>query len=585
MNIKEYALKNKIFIAILLIVTAIALVFCFKKEGYHVDEMYSYGLANSEYLPFMHFGESGYDVKDWMNDYGAGESIGQFVQNMIKDAKIVVKAGFKVKETEIYSKYLEAQKNSADTLTSSWVSGKEYEEYITADKHNKFNYASVYYNQRGDVHPPLYYIILHTICSLTEGHFSKWTGLGINIVCIMLALTCIYEMSKRYLGGIEAALSIVTLYGISSTIMSLTVYIRMYALFMLITMVCMLLHLRMIEKKYEISKNDYLRIGGIVLLGYLTHYYFVVYIIGLAAVFVITMLVRKKFKAAIKYCLTMFASGAVGIIVWPFSIRHVFSGYRGNQAFASMKSTYSFYKLGWMVETSVWVTLGKIGIAVLILAFIISIVTIVMQKKKYPFEKLNALTIPTIFSTIVVTQISPFYTEKYLMNILPFIIIIPVYILTLFVKAIQDKGEKENNNKLNIGLIISLASFSIIIAIFNNCFFHNVMNLYENGQETVVIEENTDCVCVLPYGDWNETAEDSMILAKCNKVGIVYENNIGVLKDGYKYKKGSKLLVNVAKDLDADETLEKVKEELGVTSLQEIKRSESAWCTRIWLAQ
>ena len=111
------------------------------------------------------------------------------------------------------------------------------------------------------------------------------------------------------------------------------------------------------------------------------------------------------------------------------------------------------------------------------------------------------------------------------------------------------------------------------------------MNLYENGQETVVIEENTDCVCVLPYGDWNETAEDSMILAKCNKVGIVYENNIGVLKDGYKYKKGSKLLVNVAKDLDADETLEKVKEELGVTSLQEIKRSESAWCTRIWLSQ
>lgn len=577
MNVKEYALKNKIFVVILLVVTVTAIVFGFKKEGYHVDEMYSYGLANSEYLPFMHFGESGYDVKDWMNDYGAGESIGQFVQNMIKDFKIVSKAGFKVKETEIYAKYLEAQKNSADTLTSSWVSGKDYEEYITADKHNKFNYASVYYNQRGDVHPPLYYIILHTICSLTEGHFSKWSGLGINIVCIILALTCIYEMTKKYLGGIEAALSVVGLYGISSTIVSMTVYIRMYALFMLITMVCIMLHLRMIENKYEISKRDYLQIGGIVLLGYLTHYYFVVYIIGLAAVSVITMLIKKKFKPALKYCLTMIVSGIVGIIVWPFSIKHVFSGYRGNQAFASMKTSYSFYKLDWMIKSSVWVTLGKIGIVILILAIIISIVTIVMKKKKYPFEKLNSITIPTIFSTVVVTQISPFYTEKYLMNILPFIIIIPVYILVLFIKAIQEKTEKNESkkNKFNLGLIIPLASFSLLVAIFNNCYFHSVMNLYPNGQETVVINDNTDCVCVLPYGDWNETAEDSMILAKCEKVGIVYENNIAVLKDGYKYKKGSELLVNISKSLDADETLKKVKEELGVTNLQEIKRSIS----------
>lgn len=45
-----------------------------QKEGYHFDELYSYGLANSEYLPFMHFGESGYDVKNWMMDYGPGES-------------------------------------------------------------------------------------------------------------------------------------------------------------------------------------------------------------------------------------------------------------------------------------------------------------------------------------------------------------------------------------------------------------------------------------------------------------------------------------------------------------------------------
>lgn len=585
MNFKEYALKNKIFIAVALVVTIIAVIFGMKKEGYHVDEMYSYGLANSEYLPFMHFGESGYDVKDWMLDYGAGESISQFVNNMIKDVKILTKAGFKVKSTEIYDKYLEAQKNSADTLTTTWVSGKDYEEYLTADKHNKFNYASVYYNQRGDVHPPLYYIILHTVCSVMEGHFTKWAGLGINIACMILALTCIYEMAKRYLGGAETAISITSLYGISSALMSTVVYIRMYALLMLITMACIMLHLRMSEKKYEISRKDYIQLGVIVLLGYLTQYYFILYILALAIVSVIIMLINKKIKPALIYILTMFCAGVAGLIIWPFSIRHVFGGYRGNQAIESMKSTYSLYKLGWMAETSIGLTLGKIGIIILLAAAAIAIATIIIKKKKYPYAKLSMLIIPMIFTTVVVTQISPYYAERYLMNIFPFFIIIPVYIIGLFINAIIEKKDNKKKKRINISLIIPLAVISVIIAIFNNCFMHEVKNLFKGGQETVEIADNTDCICVLPDGDWNETAEDSMILAKCNKVGIVYVSNISVLKDGYKYKKGNKLLVNISNSLDIDETLEIVKSELGVEDLNEVKRSDSAWCTRIWLEQ
>lgn len=586
MNVKEYILNNKILCGIILGVFVLFIIFGFQKEGYHVDEMYSYGLANSEYLPFMHFGVSGYDVKDWMKDYGAGENIGDLCSNIIKDVKIIAKAGFKVKETEIYAKYLEAQANSADTLSSSWVNGKDYEDYLTGGKSNRFNYASVYYNQRGDVHPPLYYIFLHTVCSVLEGKFTKWTGLGLNMVFMAAALVFIYEMCKSFLGGRESALTVTALYGISSAIMSVTVYIRMYALLTLITMICAYLHLSAQDRDYKLKKKDYLQLGGIVLLGYLTHYYFVLFILALAAVTTILMLVKKKYKPALFYVLTMAASGVTGLIVWPFSIRHVFSGYRGDQAFESLKSAYSFYKLNWNIQTSLGETAGKIGLPVAVLTIIAIVVLIILKKKKFPYEKMLILLIPSAFAVIVVSQICPFYSDRYLSNISPFFLIIPVYILTELVKAIQEKTKtKKEKKKINTALIVSLSVFGVITACFNNCFINNVNNLFKGGQETVEIEENTDCICVLPDGDWNEPAEDSMILAKCNKVGIVYESNIQILKKGYKLKPDGKILINVAHGLDADETVKKVQEELSLEDTKEINRKEADWCTRIWLSR
>ena len=88
-----------LFIIMFSIVTM--LYFGHKKQGYHVDELYSYGLANSEYLPFMHFGISGYDVKDWMNEYGAGESFRDLIKNLIKDFKILRECNFDFYNSEI----------------------------------------------------------------------------------------------------------------------------------------------------------------------------------------------------------------------------------------------------------------------------------------------------------------------------------------------------------------------------------------------------------------------------------------------------------------------------------------------------
>lgn len=61
-----------------------------------------------EYLLFMRLGQHDYNVREWMEEYGAGESLGQLFGNLISDLKILKECGFNVKESVIYQDYLTA---------------------------------------------------------------------------------------------------------------------------------------------------------------------------------------------------------------------------------------------------------------------------------------------------------------------------------------------------------------------------------------------------------------------------------------------------------------------------------------------
>ena len=63
----------------------------------------------------------------------------------------------------------------------SWRTSKEAQDYVKAQE-NRFNYISVYYNQVLDVHPPLFYMLVHTVSSIFNDTFSKYIIFSINLV-------------------------------------------------------------------------------------------------------------------------------------------------------------------------------------------------------------------------------------------------------------------------------------------------------------------------------------------------------------------------------------------------------------------
>lgn len=560
-----------------------------RKVGYHVDEIYSYGLANSEYLPFMHFGEIEYGVKDWMLEYGAGESLGDLVRNLVKDFQILKDCDFQFRDSIIYQDYVTAQANSSDTRTTTWVSGQAYQDYIAVSESNTFNYASVYYNQRGDVHPPLYYIILHTICSLFQGIFSKWFALSINIAALLLTIIVLYKMVKDYFGGETAALAAAGGYGLSCGFMNTAVWLRMYALLTLMVVIACYVHLKIAHENFQCRGKNRRYLILVVLGGFLTHYYFVLYAIGTAMVFTIWMLVRKQWRETIRYLLTLAGSAAAGLCIWPYAIRHVFKGYQGTQALGVIREGEFYYiKVKLMFQQIMaQVYGGKWWILVLCLCGAVGIViwkmvrtrsSLLFSGDKMLLGKGMLITVPIVLYVVVVAQIIPMLVERYVMCTFPFWILYVVAFIAFVLRELRVDGRITIKWENRVLLLTG-----VLLFILNNGYMREPGGLYHGEQALVKVPENTDCVFVLSDGDWNQSAIDSTILAQCRKVGVVYLSELGILAEDYEYQRGDYVMIAIQKDMEVEDVYAEVIDAFGLEGLHQVDEQEGATAMRFLL--
>lgn len=584
--------KNSTIILILLLVAMLGSMVHFgtQKLGYHVDEIYSYGLANSEFLPFLHFGYHDYDVKDWMMEYGSGESLGGMMRNLVKDFKMLKECGFNWRESEIYQDYLVAQAASNDRYSPTWVSGQYFMDYIAASESNNFNYISVYYNQRGDVHPPLYYIVLHTVCSIFQGVFTKWFGLGINFVFMILAMLLLYRTARKYLGGEVVALCSVAVYALSSGCMTNVVFMRMYVMLTFFMIAACLVHLRIVHNDFQVDKKERWLLLAVTLGGFLTQYYYVFFGIMLAMVMVVWMALGKRWMAIVRYVLTLAGTAVLGICVWPFAIKHIFFGYRGGPTWTALLSgDFSTYVAGVNFEQMAAAILGG-KLWVLPVAALLGIAGVMMSPKRLQYlGKVAMVAFPVVGFSLMVAQITPFLTDRYIMGTYPLwccLIVGSVYLFVRELLALLERTGKfpgfwAKNGRKVIGGAVALAA--VLLMISNSCYLNYVGNLITGVQDTVEVPENTDCIYVLADGEWNQSTMDATILAKCRNVGVSYESDVSALVDEYTYQPGDYLMIAIQKEMDVDAVLAKMRTIFGVENVPEVYRTYGNTAVRVML--
>lgn len=510
------AINKKVSKIALIIIIVLSLVistcYMFTKQGYHEDELLTYNLANS-------------------------------------------------------SKQL--------NVDGGWNTPKDFNDYLTVSENDTFNYAQVYENQIIDAsHPPFYYALVHTVCSFFPSAFCKWFAYSINIFAVIGSLIFLFLIGKRITNNDMYALIGVGAYAFSIACITTTIYLRMYATLSFFVLVFLYQVILMYQKKNTVNFRDCILMFANVMLGILTQYYFILFAALVSLVFLVFKIKEKCYKDLAKYIITMMLGAIVALCIYPFIISNVLGGNRG---FGSIKLsvdtitivTYVFYKLATYVQilakdlflNQVWL------FVVCVLGLIAFWIYSRFIKKQRLSRETVLISFPAITYFVLISLLSPFNSDRYVMISLPLISMIFTFAFIKIFHLIKSE-------KIRLLLPISIAVASLFaFATVTPYYIYGKTNLYETKTDncifvgTAMLEWNK---CIDKFMNYDntmiiQTDKISTTLAPeledfAEKRGVITNGKIYEFAKGYMNNGGEKQISDSMEMLKADEKIKGIDE-------------------------
>ena len=283
---------------------ALMLYYAAHKQGYHVDELYTYELANYP-------------------------------------------GGFYALE---------------DGYMDSWHDGSFYSAVLTPGR--PFDYTIPWNNQKIDVHPPLYYCLIYTAESLFPQLGLPWVGLLPNFVCILAGAAVLYCTAKRLIGRFWPAWTAAACWLLCVGVQGMAVFTRMYSLMMLEGIVLLYCHVvlwQALQAGQKPPRAVWPGLFAVTMAGALTQYFFLVFCFFVCGLFGIWLLAARRFKTAGGYVIAEFAALAAAYAAFPTMKAHIFSGSRGKEAFASVFDLSALAEWGRSIGTVVQLLAAQFG--------------------------------------------------------------------------------------------------------------------------------------------------------------------------------------------------------------------------------
>ncbi len=538
------------FLAIL-IVTIFMFYWIGQKEGFHEDEIFSYGSSNYKWdNVFQASGKSDF-LNRAIEQYVIGDSIGSTINNI---------QYYLAHQGEFGALAGEIQKNDKPV----WKTSQDAIDYLTVSGDEIFNYFSVYYNQSRDVHPPLFYGLVHLVSSFALGMFSKYIIFIINLAFFIL--TCYYIrkifilFNKKWLGILA-----ILLYGLSMGAASTVIFLRMYSMITFFSIAYLYLNLRILKNNFDIRRSDKWKLFGIVLLGFLTQYYFCIFALIVFIIMSIYMLMKKQYRIWGGYFLVHLLTAILGIVIFPASIYHIFFSYRGAGAVEGSMNiieAIQFYGTRLCEAFSINNVLIFLLVALTIIAVIVrAIVKIVKKEKIAKLYQYILITVPTLIYFIFVAKIAPDveakYAVRYVMPILPEIAII--FVLALY---------RVFSNK-NIGFVVTASAVAIIS--INGMITNEPKYLYRGYQNYLdIAEEYKDLNFV--YAVDNAFTQltslpEFMVYNKSLILNMNYDK-LDFLATDEELQSQDKFVLTIKKWMNVEDTLNKILENSGFTEYE-----------------
>jgi len=449
---------------IILVLMMLVSVFYFsywaiQKDGYHCDEMFSFGLSNTNYY--------------YYNDHD-------------------------------------------DSGNIKWNTDTEIDAYMAVSKDGRFDYVNVYQNQRRDVHPPLFYFIIHTISSFFPEVWSKYMIIVPNILfalgtAVFLFLTSMEILKKRSLSLVS-----VFFYLFSVNCVNMITFLRMYSMLAFFTTMALYSHLKFMKNDFVLTKKIAITLATSVLLGMLTQYYFLIYIFSLFLFTSIYILIFDEKKKLFNYVKLLSAIAIIYVILWPWSIKHLFFSYRGVEARdAAISSPLidRFFEFSKILCNGI----SPVLCAFLLISIGLCVVYCLKNHKifKLYLKKYSNIVIvlgTTVFYTLILIKVIPYVTDRYFSPIFPLLALLSVWSVNIVCSRIF-KMNMNTYMLLGFCMIITLGIFINTKNLLwegspNSKEFTNVNKcsnyLYHKSEDIKNILENAGdkkCLCI-NGGEW-----------------------------------------------------------------------------------
>ncbi len=455
----------------------------------------------------------------------------------------------------------------------NWHSKEYYEDYLVVNDDEIAEYRQVYENQKNDVHPPIYYLLLRIAMGFSVNSFSKWPGIIINIIVYIFITIFTYLILQKLLEGKkwckEKSITLALISSITMASLTNVIYIRMYALSALNILITAFLHIKLYDSK-QIQPKLLVLIGITALIGSLTHYYYLFYLAMLYLMFAIKYLKEKRYKELIYYTVTMACAGILSLLIFPYSIQHMFFGYRGQGVISKLTNISAFAE-------SIKEYLKKINLYafnnlmnVMIYAIIAFAIFKLIRKQKIienkkPYAKY--ILFPTLFYFALVAVASPWIELRYVMPVCTPIFIIMIYYLS---ELLYDLFKEKVSNIMMIAILTITLITPIIYKIEPEI-------AYSNKKEIVTkLEGELNLPTIYCFNsNSNRFLDDILLFSILDESYIARdmeytEKNIEMVFENKDISKG--IIVFINEGQENDEILEKLREATGLESWTYLER-------------
>ena len=407
------------------------------------------------------------------------------------------------------------------------MDGSEFHRYLTVQPKDRFSYQNIYKNLRVVEHPPLYFMILHTICSFFPNSFNKWYAGALNIVIFMLIYIAIYKLAKRVIGDEILALCATIFWGFSVIGLSTGVFLRLYVLQTLLYLCLAYMFIKIIQEN-EASKKDLILVYLYSFLGIYNQYNAIFFSFFATVVAFIIFLKRKNIKLMLLLGGVMLLSVGTLFIVYPQVYDVLSKQWRAKQVLSNLTQLgkgsdrtvmdvfydidiRATYIIKMVSEQLLAFNTTNYKASIFCLTILSTILLCIPQKMKIEIKWLVATLILYIIYLFSMPYMHIFYS-RYYMGIMPFIAILTIMFLEKLLNLI-----KLEHKKINI-----VVSILVLLNVLNLNFFIKSPYSFKWGQSEQDVYKKIQQQKVFIDRGQNFIWLHSMVyyLAKANKVYI-----------------------------------------------------------------